>query len=61
MDGADNGAATLGQRLHEGHDLEAGRAVQTTVQREAQGGEACEWSLGKGVLGVGQLLYRGWG
>lgn len=35
VDGADDGTASLGQRLHEGHHLETGGTVQTTVQREA--------------------------
>lgn len=38
VDGADDSTAPLGQRLHEGHHLETGSAVQTTVQREATRG-----------------------
>ena len=35
VDGADDGTASLGQGLHEGHHLETGGTVQTTVRREA--------------------------
>ena len=37
VDGADDGTAPLGQGLHEGHHLETGGAVQTTVQRKGVG------------------------
>lgn len=40
VDGTDDGTAPLGQRFHEGHHLETGGTVQTTVQREA----TREWS-----------------
>lgn len=33
VDGADDGAATLGQPFHQGHHLEAGGAVQATVSQ----------------------------
>lgn len=63
VDGADDGSAPLGQGLHEGHHLETGGAIETTVQREAT---AVRSEVGRAkrreYLGKGQLLWRarGW-
>lgn len=39
VNGADDCPASLSQRLHEGNDLGAGRAVQAAGQRRARGSD----------------------
>lgn len=57
VDGADDGAAALGQGFHERHHLETGRAVQTTVQREATRGRGQGAGSRRGGIGMGSPLY----
>lgn len=60
MDGADDGAAALGQPFHQGHHLEAGGTVQATAsQRHREMLKTCGMNSVPQVLGEWAVTAEG--